>query len=146
MRSLLWVIFVCCLVWACWQDLKTRRVYNLTWGVAAPAAVGLSLLQWEQTGSLYEYGIFALLQILFFGRTYGKADRNAFLTCGICIASVGGGLKEDLLHMLIAYLLLGVVQGAGKNIARNGNLKEPVPFLPYITLAFFFLLWYHGTV
>ena len=146
MKCLLWGILVSCLLWACYQDQKTRRVYNVTWWIAGPAAVGLCLLQWEQMGSLYEYCIFALLQLFFFGRTYGKADSYAFLTCGICIVSVGGGLQEELLHMLIAYFLLGVVQGIRKNVASNGNLKEPVAFLPYITLAFFFLLWYHGTV
>lgn len=142
----LWGILVCCLFWASYQDVQTRQIYNVTWWVAAPAAIVLCLLQGEQVGSIYEYGIYALLQVLFFGKTYGRADSYAFLTCGIAITSLGGGLQEYLLHMLFTYLLLGVVQAFRRNIAGNGNLKEPVPFLPYITLAFFFLLWYHCTV
>lgn len=86
------------------------------------------------------------LQLLFFSRMYGKADCYAFSVCAVAETALGMQLMEYLFHMLTAFILLAIVQGVKHNIADNGNLKHPVPFLPYITLAFWTLLWYHVNV
>lgn len=143
MRLFFGGVILCCFLFASYTDLKHCWVYNATWLIAVPAALGLCLLQRHSLGSLREYGGFLLLQLLFFGRTYGKADLYAFLTGGLCMMALGGGLREDLQFMLLAYVFLGIVQLLRKNVGRNGNLKKPVAFLPYITLALFSCVWYH---
>lgn len=92
-----------------------------------------------------ELGIFVLLQLKFFSRMYGRADCYAFCVCAAAEAAAGLGMAGFLGHMLGAFCLLAVVQGARRNIDAGGNLKRPVPFLPYITLAFWAMLWYHYT-
>lgn len=42
--------------------------------------------------------------------------------------------------MLVSFGILGMVQLLRHNINAKGNLKKPVPFIPYIALAFL-LLW-----
>ena len=80
--------------------------------------------------------VFILLQEMFFSRMYGRADCHGFAACAVVGASFGMGLKQFLLHMLIAFGILGVVQSIRKNVDRKGNLKEAVPFIPYISVAF----------
>lgn len=143
MRVLLWGVIILCYLFASYTDLRTYLVYNFTWMIAALAAVGLCILQRNRLGSLVDLGCFMLLQFKFFGKTFGKADMYAFLVGAICITSMGGGLKEDLQFMLLAYVGLGIVQLLKHNVGRNGNLKKPVAFLPYITLALFSFVWYH---
>ena len=46
------------------------------------------------------------------------------------------GMFGYLMHMMLAVLALFIVQLPKRNIAKNGNLKQPVAFLPYISLAF----------
>lgn len=83
---------------------------------------------------------FLAVQLLLFMRMYGKADGMAFLVCAVYESVHGSGFLTYLLHMSAAYLLLGVVQGLRRNINRRGNLKAPVPFLPYIAATVWFFL------
>lgn len=84
---------------------------------------------------------FWILQYFFFMKMYGKADGIAFCICALFESCYGVGMLTYLLHMLAAYCVLGVIQGLKHNINKQGNLKQPVPFLPYITgTVWFFLL------
>ena len=147
MREVLWGIIVLCLLFACITDCRTCTVYNFTWWISGTAA-GILLMTGSKDftlGEAAELGAFVLLQLLFFSRMYGKADSYAFSVCATAEAAFGLGLKGYLIHMLAAFCLLALIQGMCRNIDKHGNLKHPVPFLPYITLAFFALLWYHYT-
>ena len=95
---------------------------------------------------LLELGFFVLLQLLLFPKMYGRADCYAFSVCAVAEAAAGLSLTGYLLHMLLSFILLAFVQALCHNIDRRGKLRRPVPFLPYITLAFWALLWYSGTV
>lgn len=97
----------------------------------------VTLLQWMTLIT------FLSLQFSLFYGMYGKADTYAFCVCAMAETSLEWGMKGYLLHMLVSFLWLALIQGGRHNIAKTGNLKEPVPFLPYITLAFCTLLWYH---
>lgn len=145
MRLVFWSVIAVCLLFACITDCKTCQVYNFTWWFSGTAAL-LLLVTGEKPVSLENIaglGLFLILQLKFFSKMYGRADCYAFCVCAAAETAAGMGLAEYLLHMLAAFFLLSVVQGARRNIAGNGNLKHPVPFLPYITLAFWALLWYH---
>lgn len=145
MIYLLWGLIDLCLVFACWSDLKSCRVINLTWWISGAAAILLYPVSdyYPENRQVIELVFFLALQLFLFARWYGKADCYAFSVCALAGGSLGFGLLEFLLHMLLAFLLLAVVQGWKNNINRQGNLKHPVPFLPYITLAFWGMLWYH---
>lgn len=148
MNGALWCVLAGCLLFACITDCRTCEVYNITWWVAGGAA---SLLLWNgksgiEAGCLLELGFFILLQQKLFSRMYGRADCHAFSVCAVAEAAAGLSLTGYLLHMLLAFTLLAFVQGLRHNIGRKGNLRRPVPFLPYITLAFCALLWYSVTV
>lgn len=147
MREFLWCMIAFSLLFACATDCRTCRVYNFTWWISGAAA--LLLLVAEKNNlcmqDVVELGLFVLLQLLFFPKVYGRADCYAFSMCAVAETAAGMGFREYLVHMLGAFSFLAVVQAFCRNIDKYGNLKHPVPFLPYIALAFWALLWYHYT-
>ncbi|MCR5754224.1 MAG: hypothetical protein K6G30_05345, partial [Acetatifactor sp.] len=84
--------------------------------------------------------IVILLQEFWFCRFYGRADCHAFSYCAILETTFGCGMMGYLMQMSIAFLLLFFVQLCRRNINMHGNLKNPVAFLPYISISFLFLL------
>lgn len=148
MSGVLWCVIAGCLLFACITDCQTCEVYNITWWVAGGASILLLLSGRNsmEAGYLLELGFFVLLQQKLFSRMYGRADCHAFSVCAVAETAVGLSLTGYLLHMLLSFTLLAFIQGLRHNIDREGNLRRPVPFLPYITLAFWALLWYSVTV
>ena len=139
-----------CLILACVTDWVLCQVYNFIWWIALTAA---AVLLWQ---SLYLPGIkekeeilialllFLVLQFTVFCRTYGKADGYAFCVCAVTEAARGMKLAGFLSHMLLAYALLFLVQTIRGNLNKRGNLKKPVPFLPYITITFWVIIVLKG--
>lgn len=144
-----------CLLLACVTDILFCQVYNFIWwpGLAAALAVtgrrcsllcaareglpGICTAFMDVFGSLL---IFWMVQTFVFRRMYGRADYYAFCVCAAAETAEGMGLAGFLGHMLLAYALLLPVQAVRRNIDRKGNLKQPVPFLPYITASFWMML------
>ncbi|MBE5884043.1 MAG: hypothetical protein E7291_06465 [Lachnospiraceae bacterium] len=144
-----------CLLMACITDYRICMVHCYVWWVAGVAGVILlafscksffsNPISVEQIIKMFcskfsPLLIFGLLQEKLFGRMYGKADCHAFLVCAMAECAVGMGIEGYLIHMLLSVLALAVVQGIKGNIGNKGNLKKPVPFLPYITGAFWTLM------
>lgn len=122
-----------CMIFACMTDIKIYEVYGFVWWIgAACGAIGLQ----ENLGKLPELVFFCFLQEKFFCRFYGRADCHAFVICALVQSGMGLGLREYLIHMLFAFGGLAVIQLRRNNINRRGNLKQPVAFLPYITVSF----------
>jgi len=140
-RGVFWAAIGVCLLIACAMDIFTCEVYNFIWWIAGTAAVLLLLCSGAKV-RLIDLGIFCLIQMAVFSKMYGKADCYAFCVCAAAEAALGWGFSEFLFHMTLAFGILAVVQAFRRNINRKGNLKRPVPFLPYITLSFvmFFLI------
>ncbi len=131
-----------CLLLACVTDLMICQVYNFTWWPALSAA---AILLWQSLWTskisepkeiLISLLTFLILQFALFGRMYGRADGYAFCVCAIVEASRGMKAAGFLAHMLLSYTLLLLVQAVRENLNKRGNLKKPVPFLPYITISF----------
>ena len=112
------------------QDMQCCEVYDILHILAVPS--GLLLLKETDGRQLLSLLMFIILQFVLFMRLYGEADGYAFLVCAIYESNGNGGFITYLLHMASAFMLLAVVQGIKHNIAGNGNLRKPVPFLPYI--------------
>ena len=138
-------IIAACLLAAAVMDVETHMVYDYVWWIGWGAAVALLCLarseQKVATGDvvwikrLIELLNFIWLQELLFARMYGRADCHAFVVCAITGSAFGMGMKEYLLLMLFAFVLLAVVQLIRGNVGRDGNLKAPVAFLPYINIS-----------
>ncbi len=148
MSGVLWGVIGLCLLFACITDCRSCQVYNVTWWVSGAAAMILLLQRRDrlEKSIFLELGFFVLLQLLLFSKMYGRADCYAFGVCAVAEAAAGLSLAGFLFHMLLSFTLLAFVQAIRHNIDRRGNLRRPVPFLPYITLAFWALLWYSVTV
>ncbi len=131
-------VFAGCLLAACIMDVEGQMIYNYVWWVACPTA-GI-LLYFRDSEISLGFLLYVLLQEVFFARLYGRADCHAFVACAMVESALGMKMKEYLTHMLLAYVFLAIVQGFKQNIGRNGNLKKPVAFLPYITVSFWVLI------
>lgn len=146
MTAVLWEILWCSLLYGSITDLESQRVYNFTWWFGGLAAGGLlwgSLCTGLSGLMLWHLTAYMVLQIVVFTRMYGKADCYAFCVCAIAEASLGMGFSDYLALMLLALCLLFPVQLLRRNIAKNGNLKQPVAFLPYISAAFYIHIALH---
>lgn len=135
-----------CLLFACITDCKTYEVYQFIWwlGGAVSCAILLRMssaaegVSWQALGKLM---FFCLLQEVFFSRFYGRADCHGFVVCAAASCGMGMGLQEWLNHMLLAFLGAAVMQLLRGNVNKYGNLKQPIAFLPYITIAFWINLY-----
>lgn len=134
---------VLCFLAAAVMDYRTCQVYRLFWWIALIADV----LLWINRADTLDYGglpgliLFCLLQQFFFCKMYGRADCHGFCVGAITLFCMGGSLWDYLMLMLCAFLLLLAVQVFRRNINRQGNLKKPVAFIPYLTSAFLLYLW-----
>lgn len=139
-----WIFMLFCgiltayLLTAVLTDIQICEVYNFL--PAVTAAAGLLMHVPMERDRLVSWSVFLALQFFLFMRMYGKADGYAFLVCALFENRFGGGLLTYLLHMGSAFLLLCAVQALRHNISRKGNLKKPVPFLPYIAATVWWFL------
>lgn len=120
-------------------DRQTYMVFDFLQLPAAAAGAVMALLCSPPPECGAGLIIFALLQYLVFMHMYGKGDGMAFQICGLYIVGGGGGLEILLLHMAMAFGLLGIIQLFRRNLNKRGNLKVPVPFLSYIACT---VLWF----
>ncbi len=136
-----------CLLAACVTDRRYCMVHNFVWWIGGAAAVVMVLRE-----GILSYGeknffedlifltVFLFLQLFFFSKMYGKADCYAFCVCGLTLFGLNMHIYHCFMHMLVAYFILFILQFLRKNIAKTGNLKTPVAFLPYITASFLIIL------
>ena len=125
-----------CLIFACITDGKMYEVYRFVWWIGG--VLGVLCLP-GNGGDMGGLILYCLLQELFFCRFYGRADCHAFVVCALIQFGKGMGIREYLIHMLFAFSGLAVIQLLRKNVNKKGNLKEPVAFLPYITVSFWLI-------
>ena len=135
-----WLILQVCFLSSSLTDHMTCQVYDVFQYVGVFVAASLLAVSACNISIGISIVIFALLQYLVFMKLYGKADGMSFQVAALALASRGYEMDMYFLHMIAAYLLLSVVQGIRGNIGVRGKLKEPVPFLPYITIGFWLIL------
>lgn len=135
-----WSIFAGCLLAAAVMDWWERMVYRFVW-LAAGAAAGLLLCGKICDGTVWLHLIiYVVLQELFFARFYGRADCHAFCVCAAMLTVLGMSFRDYLIHMALVFGSLTLIQGMRGNITKNGQLRSPVPLVPYIVAAFWFLV------
>lgn len=141
-QSIMWVgylILAVYLILCVITDRQTCKTYDFLQVPTAVAGAFLCMARPLPAGGGAGLILFALLQYFLFGRMYGQGDVMAFQICSLYIIGAGGDFQTLLLHMALSFAILGVIQLFRKNIDRRGNLKIPVPFLPYIACS---LLWF----
>lgn len=143
-KKILWSVFAGCLLTATVMDWWEQMVYRFVWW-AAGAAAGLLLLGrmcggTDQLERMMPLVLFVLLQELLFARFYGRADCHAFCVCAAMLTARGLGFRDYLMHMVFVFGGLTLIQMIRGNILGNGKLRVPVPLVPYIAAAFWFLV------
>ncbi len=138
-------VFAGCLILGCITDCKACEVYQFIWWVAGAMSMLLlcKYLGEENVSQLPRLVVllfYCILQECFFCKFYGRADCHAFVICALAAFGMGMDLLDCLVHMLLAFVGLAVVQLFRGNVNRKGNLKHPVAFLPYITIFFWLKL------
>lgn len=128
-------LFVVYLVACAWQDIRSCTVYDITHYPGVILAGCMADIFCMEAGTAMSLLAFSALQYVLFRRMYGDADVMCFLICALSLGKEGS-MTGYLLHMLITYLFLGLHQAVRGNIARDGNLKVPVPMIPYILVAY----------
>ncbi|MDE6673681.1 MAG: hypothetical protein K2K19_02545 [Acetatifactor sp.] len=135
---IIWIIYLVLAVYltvCVITDRQTCKVYDCLQLPAAVFGAALCLLRPVPVSGGTALIGFALLQYFLFMRLYGRGDGMAFQICSLYVIGAGGGPQTLLLHMAASFALLGIVQLMRGNINRKGNLKIPVPFLPYIAFS-----------
>lgn len=141
-KMLLWSIFAGCLLAAAVMDWWEQMVYRFVWWVAG-AVAGLLLFEKMWGGTVWlPFACYVVLQELFFARFYGRADCHAFCVCAAMLTAQGMGFREYLIHMALVFGGLTLLQMMRGNIAGNGQLRVPVPLVPYIVAAFWVTVKY----
>ena len=133
---LIQIYFVLCSL----TDILTCQVYDICQYPAVAAAAFLALQGPGQVEMGISILLFVGLQYGIFMRLYGAADGMALLVAALAECSMGYDINIYLFHMIMAYLLMGVLQAFRGNIGIRGRLKRPVPFVPYITVSFWIIL------
>lgn len=144
---LIFSVFGGCLLLACITDAILQQVYCFVWWIAMLAA---GILLWRGTitgyasGTIFQtlsmFTIFTALQYMVFGRTYGRADCHAFVSCALMETALGLQFEVYFIHMIISYTFLTIAQILRRNVSKTGKLIRQVPFIPYINLSFWLML------
>lgn len=152
MSVFLWILglllFTNGLLVACIMDIKEQMVYRFLWLISGVGSVlllgGRVYADGMQTEWMMELLFFIALQQLWFKRFYGRADCHAYCVCAVAMNAFGLVLIDYVMHMLITFVGLAVVQFLRRNVGCGGRLKKPVALIPYITIAFWVWVDFRG--
>lgn len=133
-------VFASYLLVATITDVQTYEVYDFLHVIGAFPGIIILIKQGIGFSNWLGLLLFMAMQFFIFGRLYGLADCMGFCVCAIYICIRNPSTLTYLFHMALAFCILGIVQGARKNINKKGNLKEPVAFFPYITFSVWLFL------
>ena len=132
------LIAVFCLAYASYEDIRTHMVPDFIWWIMA--AGSLLLLTGApicfSSGNIAGHILSIFIQEKLMSRYYGRADSHAFSCCALFLMFSGYGLEAHILHLTLSLALLTFIQLIRRNITRSLKLRTPVPFIPYISVAF----------
>lgn len=143
------IVFYIYLIWVSWQDFKEMQVvrYSHFLGMTALFLQIIQLILLEKgcvNNEAKEYLVAVLMLLLLqvvacWFKIYGIAD--AFVCC---LCSVFFVLDKGIEHCITAYFMMQAIAGCMLLIVQfiKGNIKgvslrQPVPYIPYISVAFF---------
>jgi hypothetical protein len=120
------------------EDILTHKVADFIWWFFAPACLLLLTVSHSSPGfwDFFECLFAIFIQEHIMCRFYGRADSHAFSCCAVFLIFSGARLEAHILHLIISLMLLSAHQMLRHNIGNRGKLISPVPFIPYISIAF----------
>lgn len=126
------IIFIFCLLYHTYTDMKSMLLYDKVTLLLAAAGVVRAFYEHQLLEALWGAVVLLLIMLLLYFASrggMGEGDVKLAPALGIWL-----GLEQGLLCLLLAFVSGGVV-GALLLLCRRGKLKQAIPFGPFLCAA-----------
>ena len=126
------VIFILCLLYHTYTDMKSMLLYDKVTLLLAAVGVVRAFFEHQLLEALYGAGAMLVIMLLLYFVSrggMGEGDVKLAPALGIWL-----GLEQGLLCLLLAFVSGGAV-GALLLLCRRGKLKQAIPFGPFLCAA-----------
>ena len=126
------VIFILCLLYHTYTDMKSMLLYDKVTLLLAAVGVVRAFFEHQLLEALYGAGAMLVIMLLLYFVSrggMGEGDVKLAPALGIWL-----GLEQGLLCLLLAFVSGGIV-GALLLMCRRGKLKQAIPFGPFLCAA-----------
>lgn len=130
--SMLSIIFIFCLLYHTYTDMKSMLLYDKVTLLLAAAGVVRAFFEHRLLEALCGAGVLLVIMLLLYFASrggMGEGDVKLAPALGIWL-----GLEQGLLCLLLAFVSGGIV-GALLLLCRRGKLKQAIPFGPFLCAA-----------
>lgn len=130
--SVLTIIFIFCLLYHTYTDMKSMLLYDKVTLLLAAAGVVRAFFEHQLLEALCGTGVLLVIMLLLYFASrggMGEGDVKLAPALGIWL-----GLEQGLLCLLLAFVSGGIV-GALLLLCRRGKLKQAIPFGPFLCAA-----------
>lgn len=126
------IIFIFCLLYHTYTDMKFMLLYDKVTLLLAAAGVVRAFFEHQLLEALYGAGVtLAIMLLLYFASRGGMGEGDVKLAP---VLGIWLGLEQGLLCLLLAFVSGGIV-GALLLLCRRGKLKQAIPFEPFLCAA-----------
>lgn len=129
---MLTIIFIFCLLYHTYTDMKSMMLYDKVTLLLAAAGVVRAFFEQQLLEALCGAGVLLVIMLLLYFASrggMGEGDVKLAPALGIWL-----GLEQGLLCLLLAFVSGGIV-GALLLLCRRGKLKQAIPFGPFLCAA-----------
>lgn len=130
--SMLSIIFIFCLLYHTYTDMKSMLLYDKVTLLLAAAGVVRAFFEHQLLEALCGAGVLLVIMLLLYFASrggMGEGDVKLAPALGIWL-----GLEQGLLCLLLAFVSGGIV-GALLLLCKRGKLKQAIPFGPFLCAA-----------
>lgn len=123
------IIFIFCLLYHTYTDMKSMLLYDKVTLLLAAAGVVRAFFEHQLLEALCGTGVLLVIMLLLYFASrggMGEGDVKLAPVLGIWL-----GLEQGLLCLLLAFVSGGIV-GALLLLCRRGKLKQAIPFGPFL--------------
>mgnify|MGYP004519183409 FL=1 len=123
------VIFILCLLYHTYTDMKSMLLYDKVTLLLAAVGVVRAFFEHQLLEALYGAGaMLVIMLLLYFASRGGMGEGDVKLAPAL---GIWLGLEQGLLCLLLAFVSGGIV-GALLLLHRRGGLKQAIPFGPFL--------------
>lgn len=129
---MLTIIFIFCLLYHTYTDMKSMLLYDKVTLLLAAAGVVRAFFEQQLLEALCGAGVLLVIMLLLYFASrggMGEGDVKLAPALGIWL-----GLEQGLLCLLLAFVSGGIV-GALLLLCKRGKLKQAIPFGPFLCAA-----------
>lgn len=126
------IIFIFCLLYHTYTDMKSMLLYDKVTLLLATVGAVRAFYEHQLLEALYGAGtMLAIMLLLYFASRGGMGEGDVKLAPAL---GIWLGLEQGLLCLLLAFVSGGIV-GALLLLCRRGKLKQAIPFGPFLCAA-----------